>query len=388
MNVLIAEDELSTRIRLQRNLEKLGFQPTAVENGAEAWKVFQEGGFALVLTDWMMPEMDGLELVRRIRSSGQRQYTYVIMLTSKSEKTEIVEGMEAGADDFVTKPFDRNELRVRVRAGQRIVELERALSEQNQRMKADLDAAAELQKTLLPSAAPDVAGVSFAWTFRPCDELAGDILGVFKLSEETVGFYVADVSGHGVAASLLSVSISRMMNPTPSFSSLLVQTVAGANEPRIATPWEVLRELNRRFQIEESGGRFFSMAYGVLNARTRKLQLGSAGHPPVMRISRNQVVEPLGAEGMIVGVLDDYDYEPYELQLNAGDRLVMYSDAVIEQANTADQQFGVQRLQLELADHRTSPLGEAVLRLEKEVVIWSHEGRLTDDLSILALEID
>ena len=151
MNVLIAEDEQSTRMRLQRNLEKLGFQPTVAENGLEAWNLFQSGEFPLVLTDWMMPEMDGLELIRRIRANSQPQYTYVIMLTSKSETSEIVEGMEAGADDFVTKPFDRNELRVRVRAGERIVELERALSLQNQRMKMDLDAAADLQKSLLPS---------------------------------------------------------------------------------------------------------------------------------------------------------------------------------------------------------------------------------------------
>lgn len=388
MNVLIAEDEQSTRMRLQRNLEKLGFQPTVAENGAEAWKLYQSGEFPLVLTDWMMPEMDGLELVRQIRSSGQQQYTYIIMLTSKSETSEVVEGMEAGADDFVTKPFDRNELRVRVRAGQRIVQLEKTLSEQNRRMKADLDAAAELQKSLLPSAAPDISGVSFAWVFRPCDELAGDILGAFKLDQENVGFYVADVSGHGVAASLLSVSISRMMDPTPSQSSLLARLVDGDNENRIVPPCEVLRELNRRFQIEESGGRFFSIAYGILNVQTRVLQLGSAGHPPVMRVSRDQVVEPLGAEGMLVGVADDYEYEHYELELNIGDRLVAYSDGVVEQANAADEEFGEQRLQAELSESRSSSLDDCVRSLEQEVVNWSKDGRLTDDLSILAFEVE
>lgn len=387
MNVLIAEDESATRMRLQRNLEKLGFEATAVENGAEAWKLFQEGGFPLVLTDWMMPEMDGLELVRKIRASDQQQYTYVIMLTSKSEKSEIVEGMEAGADDFVTKPFDRNELRVRVRAGQRILELEQALSLQNQRMKTDLEAAADLQSSLLPSETPDVEGVSFAWTFRPCDELAGDILGAFKLGDDRVGFYVADVSGHGVAASLLSVSISRMMDPTPSPSSLLYEVVPGSEKLRLTPPCEVLRELNRRFQIEECGGKFFSMAYGILDPRTRKLQIASAGHPPVMRVSKDQVAVPLEAEGMLIGVIDDYEYEDCDVQLDSGDRLVAYSDGVVEQLDGNDEEFSEQRMAAQLADTRKLSLEEAIKTLEESVVAWSDEGHLNDDLSILALDI-
>ena len=387
MRILIAEDEQATRMRLERNLEKMGYQPTVAENGAQAWELFQEGDFALVLTDWMMPEMDGLELVRRIRASQRDAYTYVIMLTAKSETSEIVEGMEAGADDFVAKPFDRNELRVRVRAGERIVQLERSLAEHNRRMKSDLDAAAELQRSLLPVRSPDVAGVSFAWTFRPCDELAGDILGVFKLDDDHVGFYVADVSGHGVAASLLSVSLSRMMNPAPSLSSLLVQPIEGEGKNRIAPPSEVLRELNRRFPMEESGGKYFTIAYGILNAQTRQLRLSSAGHPPVIRLSHDQLLSSLPAEGTPIGWFEDSDYDESVTELNQGDRLFLYSDGVVEQANPDDEQFGEQRLQAEVIDSQSNPLRQCVVALEEEVVRWSRDGHLNDDLSILAIEL-
>lgn len=387
MKVLIAEDEQSTRMRLQRNLEKLGFQPTAVENGAEAWEQFQTGEFSLVLTDWMMPKMDGLELIRHIRCDGQSQFAYIIMLTSKSETSEIVEGMEAGADDFVTKPFDRNELRVRVRAGQRIVELERTLSDQNQRMKTDLNAAAELQESLLPSETPQVDDVDFAWTFRPCDELAGDILGAFKLDEQHVGFYVADVSGHGVAASLLSVSISRMMSPTASQSSLLVQAADDAQQNHITAPNVVLRELNRRFPMEESGGRFFSIVYGVLHVPSRKLLVASAGHPPVMRLSASREIKPLEAEGMLIGIIDDYEYESCEVILNPGDRLFAYSDGVVEQLGDNDEEFGDPRLIEIISATGSNPLPDAIRSLEDAVVDWSPGGRLNDDLSILALQL-
>jgi len=335
----------------------------------------------------MMPEMDGLELVRRIRASEREVYTYVIMLSAKSETSELVEGMEAGADDFVTKPFDRNELIVRVRAGERVVKLERTLAEHNHRMKADLDAAAELQRSLLPAAAPNVENASFAWTFRPCDELAGDTLNVFKLDDDHVGFYVADVSGHGVAASLLSFTISRIMNPTPSRQALLVRPIEGQESHCIAPPSEVLAELNRRFQMEEVGNRFFSIAYGVLNVRTRSLQLASAGHPAVIRLTRDCALQPLDIDGMLVGIVEDYEYENREIVLDPGDRLFVYSDGVVEQANGEDEQFGEQRLQAEIVDGQASPLEQGVRELEQEVVRWSGNGHLTDDLSILAIEI-
>ncbi len=96
-------------------------------DGAQAWDLFLAHEFPIVISDWMMPEMDGVELVRRIRASEPSGYVYIILLTARAQKEDIVEGMEAGADDFVTKPFDRDELRVRLRAGQRIIELEAAL---------------------------------------------------------------------------------------------------------------------------------------------------------------------------------------------------------------------------------------------------------------------
>src|SRR5262249_10795760 len=162
--VLIAEDDLISAQVLQTFLEKWGHNVVAAENGAEAWQLFQEHDISLVISDWMMPEMDGLELVRRIRSCPRPGYVFIILLTAKSRKEDIVRGMEAGADDFLAKPFDREELRVRLRAGERIVRLEQNLARQNeelqranaaitaanQRMKRDLEAAAKVQQSLLP----------------------------------------------------------------------------------------------------------------------------------------------------------------------------------------------------------------------------------------------
>ena len=117
MKVLIADDDSVSRRLLQNQLQKWGYEVTAAQNGAEAWRLFDGGLFPMVITDWMMPELDGSGLIRRIRASQRPGYVYAILLTAKSQKADLVEGMEAGADDFLTKPFDRDELRVRLRAG-------------------------------------------------------------------------------------------------------------------------------------------------------------------------------------------------------------------------------------------------------------------------------
>jgi DNA-binding response OmpR family regulator len=121
MKVLIAEDDRDSRELLAWMLQKLGYQVVAAANGKEAWDAFRKGRFRLVISDVLMPEIDGLELCRRIRTQKQSKYTYIIMITALIGKKDYLEGMEAGADDFVTKPFDPDELKARLRVAERII---------------------------------------------------------------------------------------------------------------------------------------------------------------------------------------------------------------------------------------------------------------------------
>jgi two-component system cell cycle response regulator len=121
MKILIAEDDRDSRELLCWMLEKLGYQVVATSNGKEAWEAFRRGRFRLVISDVLMPEIDGLELCRRIRKHKQSKYTYVIIITALIGKKDYLEGMEAGADDFVTKPFDPDELKARLRVAERII---------------------------------------------------------------------------------------------------------------------------------------------------------------------------------------------------------------------------------------------------------------------------
>jgi two-component system cell cycle response regulator len=135
MRVLIAEDDLVARRLLQKTLESWGYTVFTAENGRQAWEILQSEDLKLIIADWIMPVMDGITLCQKIRSSGIHGYVYFILLTGRHKKEDIVRGLEAGADDYVAKPFERDELKVRVRAGERIIRLEKELREKNETLR-------------------------------------------------------------------------------------------------------------------------------------------------------------------------------------------------------------------------------------------------------------
>jgi two-component system NtrC family sensor kinase len=124
MNILIAEDNYVSRLLVKKTVKKIGHTVMEAENGLQAWQLFSEHSPELIISDWQMPEMDGLELCRRIRASSKKTYTYIILLTAKDQTTDLVEVFEAGADDYMSKPFKPEELKSRIKTGERIVALE------------------------------------------------------------------------------------------------------------------------------------------------------------------------------------------------------------------------------------------------------------------------
>lgn len=144
IRILVAEDERISRRKLERQLEQMGHDVDAAVDGKQAWEMFQSNPTPIVICDWEMPEMSGLELVKKIRESKGEGYVYIVMLTGKSDTKDVVAGMEAGADDFISKPFDRAELRARLNAGKRIVHLEHHLAASNRRLQHELTVAREL----------------------------------------------------------------------------------------------------------------------------------------------------------------------------------------------------------------------------------------------------
>ena len=146
MKIMIVDDSDVMRKLLEGWLRKWDYDVIVAANGAAAWRLFQQEPVSLLLTDWMMPEMSGLELIQRIRGLELPGHVYIMLLTGRTEKTDLVEAMEAGADDYVAKPIDPGELRVRVREGERIIRLEERLIEQNRRLRETQAALVQSEK--------------------------------------------------------------------------------------------------------------------------------------------------------------------------------------------------------------------------------------------------
>ncbi len=395
MKILIAEDDRVQRTLLRKILEKWDHEVTETVDGVKAISGIKKGDHSIVITDWIMPNMDGIELIRKIRSIPRGEYIYIIIMTSKTEKEDMVKGMGAGADDFITKPIDMRELEVRLRAGERIVRLEQKLSHRNKQLQAanaemrlNMESAVKTQESLLPEQLPEAKGVNFAWRYRPFHDLAGDILNIFQLDNKHLGLYILDVSGHGVAAALLAVSLSRILTPMLSRSSLLWRRQKNGNGYELSAPLYVARQLNKQFQMNEKNQQFFTFAYGIFNTENNEFKYVSAGHPGLIVISNNKEPCCLDVDSFPVGFVSTPAYEEQVIKLNPGDRLYFYSDGLIESSNPEGKLFDIERILKSLQELKRESLEQSLEELLLALEAWCEGPNFLDDVTLLAMEVE
>ncbi len=261
------------------------------------------------------------------------------------------------------------------------------LENKNQKMAHDLAAAAKIQQSLLPSGAPDIPSVQLAWTYSPCDELAGDFLNFFPLDDRHLAAFVVDVSGHGVASSLLAVTVGRVMTPMVSSSSMLVKPTDGESGKRIVSPAEVAYELNNRFPMEDQGNLYFTMVYGVLDKQTQEFRFVSAGHPNVVHVPVGGKPKLVETADMAIGWIENTEFEEHCLQLAPGDRIYLYSDGVPEAMDQDLEEFGDDRMLESLTKSSTEPVNVSTQQLLDAVHEWCSVNGPKDDVSILGIDI-
>ncbi len=406
-SLLVVDDDEMNRDVLWQRLRRKDYDVVAAPDGESALRLIGDHRFDLVLLDVMMPGLNGMDVLKKLRETHSAIDLPIIMATARGESTEIVKALGLGANDYVTKPLDFPVVLARVqthlalkRMAEELRELERSLAERNReleqtnaqlaklngRMSRALKAAARIQETFLPRDLPSVPGAAFAWIYRPCDELAGDGLNVIPLDGGRTALYILDVSGHGVAAALLSVALSRVLSHPSEPSSILGRRGVVRQPLEILPPAEVADRLNRLFPFDTSIEQFATMLYGVLDSGTGEFRYVSAGHPGPVHLPAGARPVILESEGSPIGLAED-PYEERSIRLAAGDRLYLYSDALPEAMDQAGELFGDHRLLDAIGRTRSEPLQEAVAALDSEIERWCGAAGAQDDVSILAVEI-
>jgi len=387
--ILVVDDNEMNRDMLSRRLARRGLMVEVAEDGSRALEMIESGDFDLVLLDIMMPGIDGYEVLERVRREHGAMDLPIIMATARSESEDVVRALKIGANDYVTKPFDFPVVMARVRTQITLKISRDELARAHRRMKKDLEAAARIQQTLLPPKEPEVRGARCAWRYVPCDELAGDTLGVVSLDQEQTGLYVLDVSGHGVPAALLSFTLSRMISETAPGSSPL--RTGGPDGEVPADPDEVMLELSRLFPHDPETRKYFTMVYGLYDARNRVFSYCSAGHTPLVHVpvvGEPSLFETTGPPvALIPPILGAPSYSTREISLQPGDRLYLLSDGLPEAENVSrDEEFGMARIAEVLEKGRILDLEESLENLLKRV--WEFGGGTgpDDDVSLLAIE--
>jgi sigma-B regulation protein RsbU (phosphoserine phosphatase) len=324
IRVLLIDDQPLIGETVRRMLaDEPGVEFRFCADPADALAAANEFRPTVILQDLVMPEIDGLQLVRYFRANGPTRDTPLVVLSSKEEPVVKAKAFALGANDYLVKLPDRLEVVARVRYHSRgyINLLERneayqKLAETQREMATELARAARYVRSLLP--APLAAGpVSIGWKFVPSTQLAGDMFGYHWIDPDHLALYLLDVSGHGVGSALLAVSAANVLGATAS---------TGA-DPR--DPGAVVTKLNEMFPMERHDGKYFTIWYGVYRPAARALAYCNAGHPPALLRSAG-AVHSLEADAPAVGMMPDLPYDTRTVPVGAGARLLVFSDGVFE----------------------------------------------------------
>ncbi len=392
-SILAVDDTPANLQVLSGMLKDRGYRVRPVPSGKLALLAARRDPPDLILLDINMPEMNGYEVCEHLKADDTLRGIPIIFISALTEQLDKVKAFASGGVDYITKPFQMEELHARVETHLKLrrlhVELEETnarLAKANDRMYRDLKAAAKIQETLLPREAPRVPGTAFAWAYRPCDELGGDGLNIIPFGDGEVGLYILDVSGHGVSAALLSVTLSRLLSPPSQPSSILIRNREASDRLDITPPAVVAAHLNRLFPFDSATEQFATMVYGILNAATGEFRYVSTGHPGPVHLPSGGHPVILESPGFPIGLADDA-YEERSVRLGAGDRLYLYSDGVCEAMDPTGEQFGHGRLLEAISRGGCESLQEGLAALLAGVERWHGSERPQDDISILAVEL-
>ena len=341
--VLVVDDSRAQRVLLSRTLARWGFSVIEAETGEAALDICRDAEIELVISDWMMPGMSGVEFCRAFRELKAGRPAYFVLLTAQTDRETLAEGLDSGADDFLSKPFHVVELRARLTAGERVLTAQRDVLNKNALLSGALDElqvlysaldrdlreARAFQQALVPERHQALPGAEVSLLYLPSGHVGGDLVGLFRISDSRYGVYSVDVAGHGIASALMTARIAAHLSASSPDRNVAL-TADQSGTLRMLAPDEVCRRLNRVILDDIETDVYFTMIIAEIDLETGHVAMGHAGHPSPAILRADGSAEFAAAFGMPIGLIPDAQFATSEAVLAPGDRLVLYSDGLTE----------------------------------------------------------
>ncbi len=369
-NILIVDDTPANLRLLSKMLAKRKYRVRPVRDGSLALAAAQAERPDLILLDIRMPGMDGYEVCERLKTEPSTQDIPIIFISALDATADKLRAFSVGGVDYVTKPFQVEEVLARVETHLELRRLQKRLRDTNKKLARELYLAGEVQSSFLPRRLPDLPGWQLSVNLRPARQTSGDFYDVNVLPDGRVGILVADVVDKGVAAALFMA-----------LSWILIRTYAPQHplEPEL-----VLRAVNRQILKDTEARQFVTLFYAILNPETGTLTYCNAGHCPpfLLRIAPGAPPRKLEKTGMPLGILEDEVWERRTVQLTPGDMLVLYTDGITESYATDGQAFGEGRLLKSLLANMGRTAQEIQDSLLADLVSFTGDAPQSDDIAL------
>jgi phosphoserine phosphatase RsbU/P len=376
VQILVIDDDPAIQVLLKRTLIRQGYQVSLASDGEEGLEKAKEICPGLIICDWMMPKMNGLEVCRQVKVTPELSTTFFILLTSLGSIEDRVKGLDTGADDFLSKPIDMHELQARVRAGLRLHQLSSDLQKQKRLLEIELSEAAEYVCSILPEPL-NSSHVKIDVCFIPSRRLGGDIFDYYWLDSDHLVMYLLDVAGHGLRAALPSLSVINLLRSRELMKVNYYQ------------PSDVLRGLNEMFPMTLKNDKYFTIWYGVYNIKNRQLVYASAGHPPGILFSLNKRFilqeQALKTRGFPIGMFPESKYQNAVCNIQPHSCLYVFSDGIYELEQANGTIWDLDEFIKLLKEHQATAENDLDHLLSK-VRSLNYKDYFDDDLSIMKID--
>jgi len=375
--IVLVVDDTPANIQIVNSILRDTYKIRIATNGAKALEL-AAGTPApdLILLDVMMPEMDGYEVCTRLKEATGTRDIPVIFLTGQTEIEDETKGFAVGAVDYIHKPFSPAVVKARVQTHLVLRGMQKQLERQLLTIRSELETARQIQLSILPRQIPQLKGLDIAARYIPMASVAGDFYDFLVVDDQRIGILIADVSGHGMPAALISSMLKIALAAQGSNSRDPARVLSGLNEA-----------LCGKFQ-----GRYITAAYVLIDTAKHTICYAGAGHPPLLLMDRSAgTTRRVEENGLFLGYFPQATYSSVEVPFNEGDWAILYTDGIVEATNTSEEEFGTDRFQLFLEKHHDLSAAKLVDSLLDELASWSDplSGREPeDDITLVALHLN